>query len=148
MTDATSRARDLLYKYVVWSNVHGLWWRANRCGYTADPLRAGLYEREEADAIQGSRSSSEVYVRPAQSLLSASPGTVGEAIMASIIDTRTHAAIPRKPSEADVERVSRAIESTYDLLIGGDIRNLDQVARAAIAALVQEQTQGGEREEV
>ncbi|NBW15570.1 MAG: hypothetical protein EBR82_47050 [Caulobacteraceae bacterium] len=44
--------------------------------------------------------------------------------------------VSAEPSEADVERVARAIDDTYNLLIGGDISNLNQVARAAIRAFL------------
>ncbi len=61
------------------------------------------------------------------------------------IDTRTHVAIAREPSEADVERVARAIYTTgmpdvWDDLSEGSRDDFREEARAAIAALVQ---QGG-----
>lgn len=69
----------------------------------------------------------------------------------SIIDTRTHAAIPREPSEADVERVARAM-CMLDRNCEHPCKQLCPTcgaqARAAIAALVGEKTQGGEREDV
>lgn len=34
--------------YLVWSNEHGAWWRANAAGYTMHISRAGRYTREEA----------------------------------------------------------------------------------------------------
>lgn len=37
--------------YVVWSNEHGAWWRANSAGYCTELLGAGLYTKEEAEAI-------------------------------------------------------------------------------------------------
>lgn len=37
--------------YLVWSNQHRMWWKANRCGYTPDRDTAGRYTRAEADAI-------------------------------------------------------------------------------------------------
>ncbi len=37
--------------YLVWSNEHRLWWRANSSGYTTDMRRAGRYTREEAISI-------------------------------------------------------------------------------------------------
>lgn len=58
----------------------------------------------------------------------------------AIIDTRTHAAVPREPSEADVSRIASVL-----FMCGPDMTFHDQ-ARAAIAALVAAQTQGGERD--
>ena len=46
MTDHTDTAR-----YVVWSNQHAMWWRANRRGYTPWLEEAGRYTRTEAEAI-------------------------------------------------------------------------------------------------
>jgi hypothetical protein len=37
--------------WVVWSNVHDLYWGKYRRGYTSDLLFAGVYSREEAAAI-------------------------------------------------------------------------------------------------
>jgi hypothetical protein len=37
--------------YFVWSMEHNAWWRPNHCGYTADLYQAGLYTKDEADAI-------------------------------------------------------------------------------------------------
>lgn len=39
--------------YLVWSNQHRAWWRANSRGYTNDVRSAGLYDREEAISISG-----------------------------------------------------------------------------------------------
>lgn len=55
-----------------------------------------------------------------------------------LYDTRTHAAVPREPSEADVSRIASVL-----FMCGPDMTYRDQ-ARAAIAALVAAQTQGGE----
>lgn len=38
-------------KWLVWSNQHGMWWRANQRGYTQRIEEAGRYPREEAEAI-------------------------------------------------------------------------------------------------
>jgi len=38
-------------EYLVWSNEHRAWWRANRCGYTKVLANAGHYSRDEAIAI-------------------------------------------------------------------------------------------------
>lgn len=32
----------------IWSSEHNAWWRAERCGYVADPTGAGLYTLAEA----------------------------------------------------------------------------------------------------
>jgi hypothetical protein len=37
--------------YVVWSNEHRAWWRANRCGYSVGLEHAGVYSRDEAISI-------------------------------------------------------------------------------------------------
>ena len=77
----------------------------------------------------------------------------------AIIDTRTHAAIPREPSDEVVERVfcvlawgspKRPPELADDEQIARAMAGnppLVRKARAAIAALVAAQTQGGEREQ-
>lgn len=38
-------------KYLVWSNEHRAWWRADQCGYTVFVNAAGVYTREEAIQI-------------------------------------------------------------------------------------------------
>ena len=38
-------------KWLIWSNEHRAWWRANRCGYTNKAEEAGRYSLEEANAI-------------------------------------------------------------------------------------------------
>lgn len=38
-------------EYVIWSNQHGAWWRANRMGYTRSIQFAGRYSREQAIEI-------------------------------------------------------------------------------------------------
>lgn len=72
-----------------------------------------------------------------------------------VYDTRTHAAIPREPSDEVVERVADRLMSevdTVEMLLADPmtIRRIraKRIARAAIAALVQGQTQGGGREDV
>lgn len=40
-------------QYLVFSNLHGAWWRANSSGYTTDIRGAGFYSREEAISISG-----------------------------------------------------------------------------------------------
>ena len=43
-------------EYVIWSNEHRTWWRANSQGYTIDLAAAGRYTRAEAISIaSGSR---------------------------------------------------------------------------------------------
>lgn len=37
--------------YLIWSNQKGMWWRADRRGYTQVIDEAGRYTRAEADAI-------------------------------------------------------------------------------------------------
>lgn len=37
--------------WLVWSNEHNSWWAPDRCGYTEDPARAGLYTFDEAMTI-------------------------------------------------------------------------------------------------
>jgi hypothetical protein len=37
--------------YLVWSNEHGRWWRANHQGYTSIIALAGRYRRKEAMEI-------------------------------------------------------------------------------------------------
>lgn len=37
--------------YLVWSNQHGMWWRADRRGYTDIIDEAGRYSRGEAESI-------------------------------------------------------------------------------------------------
>lgn len=34
--------------YLIWSNEHRAWWRANRCGYATGLDQAGRYTRQEA----------------------------------------------------------------------------------------------------
>ena len=38
-------------EYLIWSNQHGMWWRAARKGYTPELADAGRYSREEAIEI-------------------------------------------------------------------------------------------------
>jgi hypothetical protein len=38
-------------RYLVWSNEHHAWWRANSAGYARSILEAGVYSRDEALAI-------------------------------------------------------------------------------------------------
>lgn len=38
-------------KYLVWSEEHGAWWRANKYGYTREILEAGMYSEEDAREI-------------------------------------------------------------------------------------------------
>jgi hypothetical protein len=37
--------------YVIWSEEHGGWWLPNKMGYTRSLLRAGCYNKAEAEAI-------------------------------------------------------------------------------------------------
>lgn len=37
--------------WLVWSNEHQSYWRANSCGYTTDILQAGRYTKAQADDI-------------------------------------------------------------------------------------------------
>lgn len=41
--------------YLVWSNEHRAWWRANSCGYTKQVSDAGRYSREQAIEISRGR---------------------------------------------------------------------------------------------
>lgn len=38
-------------KYKIWSNQHSAWWGPNKSGYTTLYEAAGLYTKEEAEAI-------------------------------------------------------------------------------------------------
>jgi len=38
-------------KYLIWSNEHAAWWRADHAGYSVGLKQAGNYSREEAIAI-------------------------------------------------------------------------------------------------
>lgn len=38
-------------KYLLWSNKHGMWWRARESGYTHDDRHAGMYTRFAASRI-------------------------------------------------------------------------------------------------
>jgi hypothetical protein len=38
-------------EYLIWSNEHARWWRANHCGYSRTLAHAGRYTREQALAI-------------------------------------------------------------------------------------------------
>jgi hypothetical protein len=38
-------------KYLIWSNEHKAWWRADHCGYSPALNNAGNYTREEAIGI-------------------------------------------------------------------------------------------------
>jgi hypothetical protein len=52
----TSPAQETVTDYLVWSNEHRAWWRANSQGYSTLIAGAGLYTRAEAVAIAaGSR---------------------------------------------------------------------------------------------
>lgn len=37
--------------WLVWSEEHGMWWRAGHCGYTRSIREAGRYAKAEADEI-------------------------------------------------------------------------------------------------
>ena len=37
--------------HLIWNGRSRVYWRANRCGYTADLLEAGLYTKEEAESL-------------------------------------------------------------------------------------------------
>lgn len=52
-------------RYLVWSNEHNAWWRANSQGYSRSILGAGIYSREEAiDIADKSRNGWSVAERP------------------------------------------------------------------------------------
>lgn len=38
-------------KFLIWSNEHAMWWRANQRGYTQYIEEAGRYDRAEAEHI-------------------------------------------------------------------------------------------------
>jgi hypothetical protein len=40
--------RDLSAGWLIWSNEHQMWWKANRAGYTVDVMCAGRYALEDA----------------------------------------------------------------------------------------------------
>lgn len=40
--------RDLSAGWLIWSNEHQMWWKADRAGYTADMMCAGRYTLEAA----------------------------------------------------------------------------------------------------
>jgi hypothetical protein len=40
-----------LDQYLIWSNEHGAWWRANSAGYTVHMAAAGAYTRDQALSI-------------------------------------------------------------------------------------------------
>lgn len=42
--------------WIIWSNEHSAWWRAERCGYTTDEASAGHYTLAEAIDICDVRS--------------------------------------------------------------------------------------------
>lgn len=37
--------------YLIWSNEHRAWWKANSLGYTTDIREAGVYGEGTADAV-------------------------------------------------------------------------------------------------
>lgn len=37
--------------YLIWSEEHGAWWRANKWGYTRNIMAAGRYQEKEATVI-------------------------------------------------------------------------------------------------
>jgi hypothetical protein len=47
--------RDLSAGWLIWSNEHQMWWKANSAGYTADMMCAGRYTLEAAMAETGVR---------------------------------------------------------------------------------------------
>jgi hypothetical protein len=47
--------RDLSAGWLIWSNEHQMWWKADRAGYTADMMCAGRYSLEAATAEAGVR---------------------------------------------------------------------------------------------
>lgn len=49
--DAERLRRESDPTWLVWSNQRGMWWRANRSGYTQFIEEAGRYSREEAAQI-------------------------------------------------------------------------------------------------
>jgi hypothetical protein len=38
-------------KFLIWSNKHAMWWRANHSGYTQWIEEAGRYDRDDAVAL-------------------------------------------------------------------------------------------------
>lgn len=51
MTTGPIVNRSLANTFVIWSIEHDAWWRAGWLGYTLELCEAGLYTREEADAV-------------------------------------------------------------------------------------------------
>jgi hypothetical protein len=56
MAESAVMADDIIAQeapphYLIWSNEHRLWWRADSCGYTSDINDAGWYTRDEAISI-------------------------------------------------------------------------------------------------
>jgi len=37
--------------FLIWSNEHQAWWRANKNGYTKDATEAGIYSKADAQLI-------------------------------------------------------------------------------------------------
>lgn len=52
MTDEPKVGSASSEPWVVWSNEHRAWWRANHAGYTTALLGAGLYTEAEAKEIE------------------------------------------------------------------------------------------------
>lgn len=38
-------------KYLIWSEEHGKWWAPGKWGYTGSIVRAGRYEKDQAEKI-------------------------------------------------------------------------------------------------
>lgn len=120
MDDATTRVREVTNRLLLAAE--------NACCYLTTEPEAYLELRKAVGAA------ADILLNKADSL--------------RVIDTRTHAAVPREPSEEDVERLMRALHrldpNRHAAMVAFTEGDYEGIARAAIAALVGTQTQGGD----
>lgn len=69
-TPARTREEALESGWLVWSNEHGAWWRADRSGYTGSITEAGRYTFDEAVRSMGPKVRPEAMV-PSPEMLAA-----------------------------------------------------------------------------